>query len=139
MRNLSLSWLQSGFKFSHVVQKFKSVYPKSTVLSILLESKLNRPIQRKVRQRRKVGRNMEKRYICSPTSARRLTTTLTAIAKGKVDDTTVRRMLNRKGIRPFKNATRLLITKQNGARQKICCGISKQILKCRFEAHDVGG
>ena len=122
MRNFSLSRLQSGFKFSHVVQKFKSVYSKFTVVSILLESKLNKPIRRKMRQGRKVGRNMEKTYICSPTIAKHLTTTLTVRAKGKVDATTVRRMLNRKGIRPFKNATRLLITKQNGARQKICCG-----------------
>ena len=135
MRNLNLSRLQSGFKFSYVVQKFKSVYPKSTVVSILLESKVNKPIRTKVWRGRKVGRNMEKRQICSPTIAKRLTTILAMAAKEKVDATTVRRMLNRKAIRTFKKATRFLITKQNGACQNICCGIFRRRFRNAYLKH----
>ena len=121
MCNLSLSRLQSGFKFSHVVQKFNSVYSKCTVGSTLQEYKVNKPIRRKVRRGRKVGRNMEKRLICSLTNIKPPTTIRAAAGKERVDATIVRRMLNRMAIRTFRKATRFLIAKQNDARRKIWC------------------
>ena len=115
MRNFSLSRLQSAFKFCHVVQKFKSVYSKSTAVSILLESKVNRPIQKKVRPGQKINCNMEKRLICSLTIIKPPTTIRAAAGKARVGVAIVRRMLNRMAIRKFRKATRFLIAKQNDA------------------------
>ena len=89
---------------------------------ILLESKVNKAIRKKVRRGQKIDRNMEQRLICSLTITKSLTSIRAAAAKERVGATTVRRMLNLKGIRAFKRATRFLITKQNGARRKICFG-----------------
>jgi len=121
MCNLSLSRLQSGFKFSHAVQKFNSVYSKCTVGSTLQESKVNKPIRRKVRRGRKFGRNMEKRLICALTIIKPPSTIRAAAGKERVDATIVRRMLNRMAIRTFRKATRFLIAKQNDARRKMWC------------------
>ena len=82
---------------------------------------------------------MEKMLICSLTIAKPLTTIRVAAAKERLGATTVRRMLNQKGIQVFKKATGFLITKQNGARRKICCGDSEGDFEIRFEAHNVNG
>ena len=119
MRNFSLSRLQSAFKFSYVVQKFKSMYPKSTATSILLESKVSRPIRKKVRPGQKIYCNMEKRFICSLTIIKPPTTIRAAAGKERVGATIVRRMLNRMAIQTFRKAARFLIAKQNDARRKI--------------------
>ena len=121
MRNFSLSRLQSAFKFSYVVQKFKSMYSKSTAVSILLESKVNRPIRKKVRPGQKIYCNMEKRLICSLTIIKLPTTLRAAAGKERVGATIVRRMLNGLAIRTFRKAKRFLIAKQKDARRKIWC------------------
>ena len=140
MRNFSLSRLQSAFKFSYVVQKFKSMYSKCTAVRTLLESKANRPIREKVRPGQKIYYNMEKRLICSLTIIKPPSTIRAAAGKERVDATIVRRMLNGLAIRTFRKAKRFLIAKQNDARRKIWCSfIPKEILKCRFEAYDMNG
>ena len=82
---------------------------------------VNKPIRRKVRRARKVGRNMEKRLICSLTIIKPPTTIRAAAGKERVGATIVRRMLNRMAIRTFRKATRFLIAKQNDAHRKIWC------------------
>ena len=68
---------------------------------------------------------MQKVLIRSLTIAKPPTTIRATAAKERVGATTVRRMLNQKGIRTFKKATRFLITKPNGARQISVSGDSK--------------
>ena len=140
MRNFSLSRLQSAFKFSYVVQKFKFMYSKCTTVSMLLESKVNGLIQKEVRPGQKIYCSMEKRLICSLTIIKPPTTIRAAAGKDRVGATIVRRMLNRMVIRTFRKGTRFLTAKQNDARRKIWCSfIPKEILKCRFEAYDMNG
>ena len=122
LRKMILSQLQCGFSFSQVVQTFKSACSKSTVVSILLESKVNKPIRKKVRPGRKIDRNKEKRLIRSLNIVKRPTTIRAPAVKEKVGATTVQSMLNRMTMRTFKKGTRFFITKQNCARRKICCG-----------------
>ena len=119
MRNFSLSRLQSAFKFSYVVQKFKFMYSKCTTVSMLLEFKVNGLIQKEVRPGQKIYCSMEKRLICSLTIIKPPTTIRAVAGKERLSATIVRRMLNRMAIRTFRKGTRFLTAKQNDARRKI--------------------
>jgi hypothetical protein len=120
LRKMILSQLQCGFSFSQVVQTFKSACSKSIVVSILLESKVNKPIRKKVRPGRKIDRSKEKRLIRSLNIVKRPATIRAPVVKEKLGATTVQMMLNRMAMRTFKKGMRFFITKQNGARPKIC-------------------
>ena len=122
LRKMILSQFQCGFSFSQVVQTFKSACSKLRVVKVLLESKVSKPIRKKVRPGRKIDHNKEKRLIRSLNIVKRPTAIREPGVKEKVGATRAQRMLNRMAMRTFKKGTRFFITKQNGARRKICCG-----------------
>ena len=122
LRKIILSRLQRGISFTHVVQTFESACSKSTIARILRDSKCKKPIQKKRRPKRKIDPNMEKRIVRALTVGKSATTIRAVAKKEKVGATTVRRMLNRKGVKTFKKVKRFLITRENAARRKICCG-----------------
>ena len=135
MRNLILSQLQSGKKFTQVVRDFRSVCSESTVTRILRESNARNVIRKRRGPPRKIDRNMEKRVVRSLTIGKRVTTIRGAARKENVAVNTVRRMLERKRINTFKKVQRFLITKQNGARRKLCCGRMRRTFRTADLAH----
>ena len=122
LRKIILSQFQRGFSLSQVVQTFESQCSKSTIARILRDSRSKKRIRKKRGPRRKIDPNMEKRIIHALTVSKRPATIRSTAKKEKVGATTVQRMLKRKGVRTFKKVKRFLITHQNAARRKICCG-----------------
>ena len=74
VRNLILSQLQSGKKFTQVVRDFRSVCSESTVARILREYNARKVIRKRRGPPRKIDRNMEKRIVRSLTFGKRVTT-----------------------------------------------------------------
>ena len=81
MRNLILSQLQSGKKFTQVVRDFRSVCSESTVARILRESSARKIIRKRRGPSRKIDRNMEKHVVRSLTICKRVTTVRVAAKK----------------------------------------------------------
>ena len=121
MRELILSQLRGGIKFIQVVENFKSVCSKSTVVRILSESKARMPILKKRGPAKKIDRSMERRLVRALTIGKRPATIRRSAKKEQVSERTVRRMLNRKAVKVFKKKKRFLITMQHAARRKLCC------------------
>ena len=102
MRELILSQLRGGIKFIQVVENFKSVCSKSTVVRILSESKARMPILKKRGPAKKIDRSMERRLVRALTIGKRPATIRRSAKKEQVSERTVRRMLNRKAVKVFK-------------------------------------
>ena len=139
LRNLILSQLHGGIKYTQVVQTFKSVCSKCTITRILRESKSKKPVRKKTSPKRKIDSNMEKRIILALTVGKRPATIRGAAKKEKVCATTARRMLKRKGIKTFKKVKRFLITRHCRAPENTLWKISQGVPESRFEKYDVGG
>ena len=138
MRNLILSQLQCGKKFTQVVRDFSSVCSESTVARILLETNARKVIRKRRGPPRKIDRNMEKRIVRSLTFGKRVTTIRGAARKENVAVNTVRRMLERKRINTFKKVQRFLVTKQNGASKVMLQENADEISDSGFGPHVVG-